>query len=150
MEFRPELYRQAFSRVKPSPEKRQEVIEMTEKKRPSRIVRRFLVTAVIMAIAALMAMGANAASGGKLFARLVSYQEFTDDNGQSAIKVEYQIDDDRLAEDGVGEFKIVQGEDGKAVLTYTDEDGKTVTEEIDSFVLDGNSSAIEQVESQAE
>ena len=41
---------------------------MTEQKEPRKIVRNLLVTAAIMALAVLTAMGANAASGGELFA----------------------------------------------------------------------------------
>lgn len=146
MEFKSELYKQAFSRVKPSPEKLQEVIDMTENKKPRRIVRRFLVTAVIMALAALMAIGANAASGGELLAHIISYREYTQEDGQEVAEMEIQLDDDMLEKGGVGEFEIIQNEDGKAILSYTDENGKKVTKEIDTFEL----GPVEQVESQVE
>ncbi len=51
-----------------------------------------------------------------------------------------EIDDDALGAGGIGEFEIVQGEDGKAVMTYTDENGQKVSKVIDSFNLEGASS----------
>lgn len=135
-----EKYKKMFSRVKASPEKIQEVIAMTEKHKPRRIVRNLLVTAAIMALAVLTAMGANAASGGELFARIVSYVAYTDEDGNEIAQMEVEIDDDALGAGGIGEFEIVQGEDGKAVMTYTDENGQKVSKVIDSFNLEGASS----------
>lgn len=132
-----EKYKRIFSRVKASPEKIQEVIDMTETRKPRRIVRNLLVTAAIMAMAVLTAMGANAASGGELFAKIVSYVEYTTEDGEHVAEMQVEIDDDALGEDGIGEFEIMQGEDGKAVLTYTDENGQKVTKEIESFDLNG-------------
>lgn len=47
------------------------------------------------------------------------------------------LDDSKLEGFTSGEFEIVQGEDGKAVLTYTDENGQKVSKVIESFDLDG-------------
>ena len=132
-----ERYKKIFSRVKASPEKIQEVIAMTEQKEPSKIVRNLLVTAAIMALAVLTAMGANAASGGELFARIVSYASYTTEDGSEAMEMTIDLDDSKLEGFTSGEFEIVQGEDGKAVLTYTDENGQKVSKVIESFDLDG-------------
>ncbi len=132
-----ERYKKMFSRVKASPEKIQEVIAMTEQKKPRKIVRNLLVTAAIMALAVLTAMGANAASGGELFAKIVSYTEYTAEDGSEVMEMTIDLDDSKLEGFTSGEFEIVQGEDGKAVLTYTDENGQKVSKVIDSFDLDG-------------
>lgn len=125
---------------------------MTENKRPRRIVRGILVTVIIMALAVLTAVGANAASGGQLFAHLVSYHAYTDEDGTEVAEMEIEIDDDALANGGVGEFQITQDESGKAFMTYTDEDGNEVTQEIDlEEEIDGITNQIQdQAESQAE
>ncbi len=132
-----ERYKKMFSRVKASPEKIQEVIAMTEQKKPRKIVRNLLVTAAIMALAVLTVMGANAASGGELFAKIVSYTEYTAEDGSEVMEMTIDLDDSKLEGFTSGEFEIVQGEDGKAVLTYTDENGQKVSKVIDSFDLDG-------------
>lgn len=132
-----ERYKKMFSRVKASPEKIQEVIAMTEQKKPRKIVRNLLVTAAIMALAVLTAMGANAASGGELFAKIVSYTEYTAEDGSEVMEMTIDLNDSKLEGFTSGEFEIVQGEDGKAVLTYTDENGQKVSKVIDSFDLDG-------------
>lgn len=142
-----EKYKKMFSRVKASPEKIQEVIAMTEKRKPGRIVRNLLVAAAIMALAVLTAMGANAASGGELFAKIVSYVSYTADDGTEVAEMKIELDDKALEGNTDGTFEIVQGEDGKAVMTFTDENGKKVSREIDLEKLDG---AVSQVQSQVE
>lgn len=145
-------YKRAFSRLKASPEKIQEVIDMTENiRKPKRIIRHLLVAAAVVAFAALTAMGANAASGGKLFAQIVSYVEYEQD-GEQVAKMEIQLDGEALEKGGVGEFKIVAGEDGKAYMTYTDENGKEVTQEInlEDYQNDTANEVQKQVESQLE
>ena len=75
MEFDRELYRRAFSRVKASPEMLRnlpEVTDMTEKKRPW-LGRKLLIAAVITALMALAALGANAAMGGEAFSRVIGF-----------------------------------------------------------------------------
>ena len=144
-------YKQAFSKLKASPEKIQEVINMTEAKKPRKIVRRLLVTAIIMALAVLTAMGANAASGGELFAQIISYVEYTTQDGTQVAEMEIKLDDGALASGGVGEFEVIQNEDGKAYMTYTDEDGNKVTKEIRLDELEGTASQVQsQVQSQME
>lgn len=132
-----ERYKKMFSRVKASPEKIQEVIDMTETKKPRRIVRNLLVTAAIMALAVLTAMGANAASGGELFAKIVSYVEYTTEDGMDVAEMEIELDDRKMEGNTEGSFEIIQDESGKAVMVYTDENGKKVTTEIDLEGLDG-------------
>lgn len=144
-----EKYKKMFSRVKASPEKIQEVIDMTETRKPRRIVRNLLVTAAIMALAVLTAMGANAASGGELFAKIVSYVEYTAEDGTEVAEMKIELDDKMLEGNNSGSFEIIQGEDGKAVMTFTDENGKKVTKEIDLEELDGTAGQVQsQVESQ--
>lgn len=72
MEFNKELYQRALSRVKASPEKIQEVIDMTESKRP-KLARRLLTAALIAALLSLVALGANAAMGGEVFSRVIGF-----------------------------------------------------------------------------
>lgn len=136
-----ERYKKMFSRVKASPEKIQEVIAMTENKRPKRIVQRLLVTAAIMALAALTAMGANAASGGELFARIVSFVSYTDEDGTEVAGIQIELDDKLLDGEGSGTFEIIEGEDGKASIVFADKDGRKVTKEID---LEDEAGALEK------
>lgn len=123
-----ERYKRIFSRVKASPEKIQEVIDMTETRKPRRIVRNLLVTAAIMAMAVLTAMGANAASGGELFNCVASYVFDGED-----LELEYRLDDGSMFDGNLCEYEITEGENGKAVLTYTDENGNQVSKGIDAF-----------------
>lgn len=78
MEFNKELYQRAFSRVKASPEKIQEVLDMTESKRP-KLARRLLTAAVIAALLSLVALGANAAMGGEAFSRVIGFSAAPED-----------------------------------------------------------------------
>ena len=74
MEFYTDLYKRAFSKVKASPEKMQEVIAMTENKRkPRRTARRMLAVAAIAALAVLTAVGASAAQGGYIFTHVTAF-----------------------------------------------------------------------------
>lgn len=132
MEFKPEIYKRACSRLVAPPDKLQEVIEMTEKQRkPKKVVRTLLVAAAIMALAVLGAMGANAASGGELFARIISYVEY-EQNGEKVGAMTIEIDDGQLDQANTGSYDIViEGEGDKAIMTYTDENGKKVSQEID-------------------
>ena len=124
-----ENYKKMFSRVKASPEKIQEVIAMTESRKPRKIVRNLLVTAAIMALAVLTAMGANAASGGELFTYVVSCTF----NGEDIETVEYHLDSGDVVKGGLGSYVITEGEAGRAVLTYTDKDGNEVSKDIEAF-----------------
>lgn len=128
-------YKRAFSRLKASPEKIQEVINMTENRRPRKVVRRLLVAAVVMALAMLIAVGANAASGGQLF-RILSYHEYDEGDGSYRAEMEIELDDEALADGRIGEFGITQDENGKTIMTYTDEDGNTHTQILDDSQLE--------------
>lgn len=102
---------------------------MTESRKPRKIVRNLLVTAAIMALAVLTAMGANAASGGELFTYVVSCTF----NGEDIETVEYHLDSGDVVKGGLGSYVITEGEDGRAVLTYTDKDGNEVSKDIEAF-----------------
>lgn len=76
MEFDRDLYQKAFSRITLSDKKREEILHMSEQKEKRRkpIGRRMLVAAVTALLAAVLAMGANAATDGELgrqFVKLV-------------------------------------------------------------------------------
>lgn len=75
MELDRDLYQRAFSKITLSEPKREEILKMTEQtKKPKKwIGRKLLITAAAMALAAALAMGANAASGGELGERFVDY-----------------------------------------------------------------------------
>ncbi len=126
------LYKQTFSKLVPSPQLIQEVLDMTEtKKKPKRfILRRLVVAALVMALAAALAMGANAATGGEFFKGVISIVSYSED-GETIMMT---VDPNALegAEDGEPiEFSIEEQEDGKAFIFYADKDGKTVTQEIE-------------------
>ena len=119
------LYKQTFSKLVPSPQLIQEVLDMTEtKKRPKKfILRRLVVTA--------LAMGANAATGWELFKGVVSFLSYSEDG--EAIMV--TVDSDALegAEDGtpIEYFSIEEKGSGQGRIVYKDKDGNTVIEDIE-------------------
>lgn len=130
-----ERYKKMFSRVKASPEKIQEVIDMTENRKPRKIVRNLLVTAAIMALAVLTAMGANAASGGELF-RILSFTEY-EENGTHVGEIVIEYGDDVVGEDNNQEYTIVMQGDPDDTKEYdlyhhyVDADGNEHMEELD-------------------
>lgn len=84
MELDRDLYQRAFSKITLSESKREEILKMTEQaKKPKRFVgRKLLIAAAAVALAAALAMGANAASGGELGERFVDYLcSFTAEDG---------------------------------------------------------------------
>lgn len=84
MELDRDLYQRAFSKITLSESKREEILKMTEQaKKPKKwIGRKLLITAAAMVLAAALAMGANAASGGELGERFVDYLcSFTAEDG---------------------------------------------------------------------
>ena len=122
MEFDRDLYQKAFSRIALSDKKREEILHMTEQneKRRKPLGRRMLVAAVTALLAAILAMGANAATDGELgesFVKLVDSVTFKDG---TEVKI--------YAEDGVevGEQQItiknIAGEqsDHRIVIKYSD------------------------------
>lgn len=61
------LYKRTFSKITLPETKREEILSMTETGKTRKpIGRKLLVTAIVTALAAALAMGANAASGGEL------------------------------------------------------------------------------------
>ena len=91
MEPNKDLFQRTFSRLKSSPELGKEILTMTEEtRRPKKfILRRVIAIAAAMALLAALAMGANAATGGELFGKLV--YTFTMDNG--VVARVYQTDE---------------------------------------------------------
>lgn len=66
------LYERTFSHLKASPALREELLTMTEQSKGTRkpkkfILRRLAIVAAVMALAAALAMGANAATNGELY-----------------------------------------------------------------------------------
>ncbi len=126
------LYKQTFSKLVPSPQLIQEVLDMTEtKKRPKKfILRRLVVAALVMALATALAMGANAATGGELFKGVVSFVSYSEDG--EAIMVTVDSDALEAAEDGdVEYFSIEEKGSGQGRIVYKDKDGNTVIEDIE-------------------
>lgn len=113
------LYKQTFSKLVPSPQLIQEVLDMTEtKKKPKRfILRRLVVAALVIALAAALAMGANAATGGELFKGVISIVSYSEDGETIMMTVDPNA--------------LERAEDGKAFIFYADKDGKTVKQEIE-------------------
>lgn len=144
MEFDKELYQRAFSSMKASPEKIQEVICMTENRKTKRTARRIFAAIAVTALAALTAMGANAATGGQLFARVVSFTQSAD--GQATMV--FEVDDGAQGGGETLDFHIYEsGEGGNAVVTYQDENGQSLQAELDMDVdavlsLDGLQSRV--------
>lgn len=122
-----ELFQRTFSKVKASPKMYQEVIRMTEQRKPKRfILRRLVVAALVLALAAALAMGANAATEGGLFKHFVSLITYCEDG---SILLTYEGDEKM---DGDIIFTVREfGKDGKGYITYEDKDGNTITEEVD-------------------
>jgi len=126
------LYKQTFSKLVPSPQLIQEVLDMTEtKKRPKKfILRRLVVAALVVALATALAMGANAATGGELFKGVVSFVSYSEDG--EAIMVTVDSDALEAAEDGdVEYFSIKEKGSGQGRIVYKDKDGNTVIEDIE-------------------
>ena len=84
MELDRDLYQRAFSKITLSESKREEILKMTEQaKKPKKwIGRKLLITAAAVALAAALAMGANAATGGELGEQFLNYlTSFTMEDG---------------------------------------------------------------------
>ena len=132
MEFHPDVYKRARSNLNAPPDAVKEAIEMIEQKRkPRKAVRNLLVTAAILALAVLAAMGANAASDGELFEEVLFFSvcKATDESGEVKLSMDVAENGDALQ--NAQKFTITEDGDGKAYLTYTDENGIQVREELD-------------------
>lgn len=163
MEPSKELYQRTFSRLKASPELGKELLSMTEKTRKPKkfILRRLAVAAAVTALAAALAMGANAATGGELYeatiGKLVYTFKMDDGNiarmyeGKSADgKVNFIIEEEGAASstDESGfvcgrSYEVETDENGsasyKAYETVTGEDGRETTREIPGEASDVSS-----------
>ncbi len=126
------LFKQTFSKLTVSPQFIQEVIEMTEtKKGPKKfILRRLLIAALAVALAFALAMGANAASGGELFESVVSFVSYTVDGQAIAFAVNSNALEE-IEEDGTVVYHFKETGDGKMVMGYKSNDGKTSLIEIE-------------------
>ena len=132
MEFHPDVYKRACSKLNAPPDAVKEAIEMIEQKRkPRKAVRNLLVTAAILALAVLAAMGANAASDGELFEEVLFFSvcKTTDESGEVKLSMDVAENGDALQ--NAQKFTITEDGEGKAYLTYTDENGIQVREELD-------------------
>ncbi len=126
------LYKQTFSKLVPSPQLIQEVLDMTEtKKRPKKfILRRLVVAALVVALAAALAMGANAATGGEFFKSVISIVSYSED-GETILMTVDSDSLDAAAEDGEPIYFSIEDEgNDKAFIMYRDKDGKDVKQEI--------------------
>ena len=122
MEFDRDLYQKAFSRIALSDKKREEILHMSEQKEKRRkpIGRRMLVAAVTALLAAILAMGANAATDGGLgeqFVKLVDSVTFKDG---TEVKI-YTEDGVQVGEQQIT-IKDIAGEqsDHRVVIKYSD------------------------------
>ena len=132
MEFHPDVYKRACSKLNAPPDAVKEAIEMIEQKlKPRKAVRNLLVTAAILALAVLAAMGANAASDGELFEEVLFFSvcKATDESGEVKLSMDVAENGDALQ--NAQKFTITEDGEGKAYLTYTDENGIQVREELD-------------------
>ena len=132
MEFHPDVYKRACSKLNAPPDAVKEAIEIIEQKRkPRKAVRNLLVTAAILALAVLAAMGANAASDGELFEEVLFFSvcKATDESGEVKLSMDVAENGDALQ--NAQKFTITEDGEGKAYLTYTDENGIQVREELD-------------------
>lgn len=87
-----ELFQRTFSKLTASPLILQEVITMTEsKKKPKKfILRRLVVAALVLALVFALAMGANAATGGKLFHHVATFLTYSEDGTTIALSVDVE------------------------------------------------------------
>ncbi len=128
MEPSKELYERTFSRLKASPELRKELLTMTEKTRKPKkyILRRLVVAAAVMALAAALAMGANAATNGELYeatiGRLVCILKLEDGTTAGI----FQIEQTERGEDSIT-YRIVEEETAREGNT-TSSDGDVTYE----------------------
>lgn len=146
MEFHTDLYKRTFSKLTASPDQIKEVIEMTENRKPKKFVlRRLVVTASALALVFVLAAAANAASGGALLARVISFSSYVQGD-QYMTEMVIEVDGD--AAGGQGQYEIEQkGEDGKAILFHLDENGNRVdSQEIELEDASGAKSPVFRLE----
>lgn len=125
MEFDRDLYQKAFSRIALSDKKREEILQMTEQneKRRKPIGRRMLVAAVTALLAAILAMGANAATGGEMGDSFVKLVDSTTGQGGAETYM-YLVDSGRQLDTTTATgsrvtIKLIDGPDGSKRLHAT-------------------------------
>ena len=102
---------------------------MTEQRKPKRfIVRRLVVAALVLALAAALAMGANAATNGEFFNHVVTFVTTTVDG---EMEIEVTADLGAITEDGMVFTVRDTGDGRKSYITYRDKNGNIITEEMD-------------------
>lgn len=130
-----DLYQKTFSHLEVSPALREELSAMTKKmekaRRPKQfLLRRMAVTAMIMALAIALAMGANAATGGELYeatiGKLVGYAIDSEGNRLNVYKADETSECDFIVETEGGYGGHVE----KVVITG-DESGPEIGVEMD-------------------
>lgn len=126
------LYKQTFSKLTVSPQIIQEVIDMTETKRKPKkfILRRLIVAALVMALAFALAMGANAATDGRLFESVITMVSYSED-GETITMAINEGALENADEDSPMTFVIEDAGSDKGYVIYKDADGNTVKQEID-------------------
>lgn len=138
MELNRELYQRTFSKLK-APEKiGKEILAMTEKTRKPKkfILRRLAVAAAVMALAVALAMGANAATDGKLVIEVLNFVESFPFGGGKIDLYEGKIDDEPVyfcvdeqeSISGAGTITVEvddSGNDGKTHYSVTEYDGES-------------------------
>lgn len=129
-----DVYQKAFSKIILSDAKREEILHMSEQEKKPRkpIGRRMLVAAVSALLAAMLAMGANAATDGELGE---SFIKLVDSVTQNEVKIKvYEgktADNQNMRQliikntDGSESvIRIVGGDDQVLYLTVADEPGR--------------------------
>lgn len=127
------LYRRAFSHLKASPDTGKAVLSMAEKKsRPKKfILRRVLVAAAALALVLALAVGANAATGGRLLEQAKDIVIFLENGETGKISI-VSGEDGRLRIDSrVLEAKVGEDGSGKCRIFYEDADGEPQFMELD-------------------
>lgn len=126
------LFKQTFSKLTASPHILEEVIEMTERKQKPKkfILRRLVVAALAMALAAALAMGANAATNGKLFESVMTFTAIGDDGTAYAITINKEAVE-QAAEDGEVIYTFTEQEGEKTKMMYRDSEGHMVLKDVE-------------------
>ncbi len=139
------LYQRTFSHLEVSPALREELSAMTEKmekaKRPKKfLLRRMAVTSMIMALAVVLAMGANAATGGELYeatiGKLIGYAIDSEGNRLNVYKADENSGEAHYVVEAEGGYggrteTVVIAEDESGPEIGVEMDGEKITQPIE-------------------
>jgi len=102
---------------------------MTEsRKKPKKfILRRLVVAALVMALAFALAMGANAATDGQLFERVITLVTYSEDGSEITMEVDTS-ELESASQDEPLYFTIEESENGKTKFYHSDKDGNFVSD----------------------